>query len=200
MPARLQGVPFGCSASASHLATRHSSKGSGRSIACCRPYQSVHFRACRQAGNLPTGSSKLLAFRTQTLLSPFKQLYRLVARCSVSCCIASGINPYVMTAAIAAATGLAAWLFGIRHRALTLQTGASQFQQSAFEQCPTLHAPYTTYPILSNGHFETIFASRTRRGASIHYTRTILDMPDRGKVAMDREKVSPSQVNTSCIF
>ena len=105
------------------------------------------------------------------------------------------ISAGLWMAAFTAASGFAAWLFGVRHKAATLQIGGSAFQQAVLEHCPTINTPYTTYPILNNGHVETIFAAKARRTPYVQYDRTILDMPDGGKVTMDTEKANPSQVH-----
>lgn len=109
------------------------------------------------------------------------------------------ISASLWMAAFTAASGFAAWLFGVRHKAATLQIGSSAFQQAVLEHCPTINTAYTTYPILTNGHIETIFAAKARRTPYVQYDRTILDMPDGGKVTMDAEKANPSQVHVcSC--
>ena len=100
-----------------------------------------------------------------------------------------------MAGAIAATVGFTAWLLGIRQKAATLQIGGSAFQQAVLEQCRTINTPYNTYPFLNNGHVETIFAARARRTPNVQYDRTILDMPDGGKVTLDAEKTNTSQVH-----
>ncbi len=114
---------------------------------------------------------------------------------TAGCTTTAAFNPWI-PAAMTAAVGLAAWLLGVRNKTASLQIGGSSFQQTVLEHCPTINAPYATYPLLNNGHFETIFAARLRRTPSVQYSRTILDMPDGGKVTLDREILSASQVDS----
>ena len=118
-------------------------------------------------------------------------------RRSSYCCTAASLNPWM--AAAVTATGLAAWLLGVRNKTATLHTGSSSFQQAVLTHCPTINAPYATYPLLNNGHVETIFAARLRQTPSVKYTRTILDMPDGGKVTLDQEELSQFQVPGQCL-
>ncbi|KAK9851534.1 hypothetical protein WJX84_003856 [Apatococcus fuscideae] len=102
-------------------------------------------------------------------------------------------SPIAENGALTAAAGVTAWLFGVRKKTVSLQIGGSSFQQAVLELCPTMNTPYTTYPILNNGHVETIFAARARRTPYVQYDRTILDMPDGGKVTLDAEKANSAQ-------
>ena len=61
----------------------------------------------------------------------------------------------------------------------------TSFNQGVLSRCPTINSVYQTWPLLSNGHVETIFASKLRRNPPVSYTRKSFKTPDGGTVHID---------------
>ena len=61
---------------------------------------------------------------------------------------------------------------------------------------PTINAPYQPVPLLTNGHVETIFASKTRQSHTVEYDRESFGTPDGGTVHLDYHSLPSSIVGS----
>ena len=73
----------------------------------------------------------------------------------------------------------------------------SAFNRGVLSRCPTINSPYQAWPFLTNGHVETIFASKTRRSPPVLYDRESFRTPDGGTVHLDYHRVPSSTVGSS---
>ena len=95
-------------------------------------------------------------------------------------------SPAIFAVTVLGLVALYAWRHArslSRRSELILQRTA--FNQGVLSRCPTINSVYQTWPLLSNGHVETIFASKLRRNSEVSYTRESFKTPDGGTVHID---------------
>ncbi|KAG0587589.1 hypothetical protein KC19_2G175400 [Ceratodon purpureus] len=83
--------------------------------------------------------------------------------------------------------GVFAWIMAkvLESKALEIIGGGSALNASLLPKLTELEKPYKPYPLLSNRHVETIFATYFRSLPKLTYRRECLTMVDGGTVALD---------------
>ena len=78
-----------------------------------------------------------------------------------------------------------AWLDARRKTERPKVYCSSDVSAALISLCPTMNKPYQPFPMLTNGHVETIFAAKMRSNPHVEYQRECVAMPDGGCVALD---------------
>ena len=98
----------------------------------------------------------------------------------------SFLSPATLALTIVSAVAISAWAT-VRRKANVSQitTEPTHFNKGVLSRCPTINSPYRPFPFLTNGHVETIFASKTRGSPPVTYERASFACPDGGTVHLD---------------
>ena len=107
------------------------------------------------------------------------------------------LSPAAVAVAILSTVVISAWASATRktwRSDITTQT--TEFNKGVLSRCPTINAPYQAWPFLTNGHVETIFASKTRRSPPVEYDRESFGCPDGGTVHLDYHRLPSSIVGS----
>ncbi|KAL3132673.1 hypothetical protein ABBQ32_009191 [Trebouxia sp. C0010 RCD-2024] len=96
------------------------------------------------------------------------------------------LSPAALALTVFSAMAISAWT-SVRRKAKVSEvtTQPTQFNKGVLSRCPTINSPYKPFPFLTNGHVETIFASKTRRSPPVTYERASFACPDGGTVHLD---------------
>lgn len=96
------------------------------------------------------------------------------------------LSPAALALTLVSAVAISAWAT-VRRKATVseITTEATQFNKGVLSRCPTINSPYRPFPFLTNGHVETIFASKTRGSPPVKYERASFACPDGGTVHLD---------------
>ena len=96
------------------------------------------------------------------------------------------LSPTAVAFTILSAVAISAWA-SVRRKANVseITTEPTGFNKGVLSRCPTINSPYRPFPLLTNGHVETIFASKTRRSPPVTYERVSFACPDGGTVHLD---------------
>ena len=105
-------------------------------------------------------------------------------------------SPATLTVTVFGLVAVYAWRHARKHsRRSELILQRTPFNQGVLSRCPTINSVYQTWPLLSNGHVETIFASKLRRNPEVSYTRESFKTPDGGTVHIDYHNLPSSTVS-----
>ena len=108
------------------------------------------------------------------------------------------LSPATVALTVLSAAAISAWASVRRKAGLSEVTAdLTQFNKGVLSRCPTINAPYIPFPFLTNGHVETIFASKTRRSPPVIYDRESFKCPDGGTIHLDYHNLPTSIVGTS---
>lgn len=96
------------------------------------------------------------------------------------------LSPAALALTILSAMAISAWS-SVRRKAKVSEVTnqQTQFNKGVLSRCPMINSPYKPFPFLTNGHVETIFASKTRRSPPVTYERASFACPDGGTVHLD---------------
>lgn len=108
--------------------------------------------------------------------------------------LSSGTIPLAAAAIVGGATALAYWEAVRMSRRPAIIRQKNHFNEAVLSRCPTIHEEYEVPLFLSNGHVETIAASKLRKDLKRVYVRELLTMPDGGTVALDYEDLKSARV------
>ena len=105
------------------------------------------------------------------------------------------LSPATVALTVLSAMAISAWA-SVRRKASPAAMSAepTQFNKGVLSRCPTINSPYRPFPFLTNGHVETIFASKTRRSPPVTYDRESFTCPDGGTVHLDYHNLPASIV------
>ena len=105
------------------------------------------------------------------------------------------LSPATLALTVLSAMAISAWA-NVRRKASpsAISADTTQFNKGVLSRCPTINSPYKPFPFLTNGHVETIFASKTRRSPSVTYDRESMTCPDGGTVHLDYHNLPTSIV------
>lgn len=96
------------------------------------------------------------------------------------------LSPAALALTFLSAMAISAWASARRKAHVSeITTQPTQFNKGVLSRCPTINSPYKPFPFLTNGHVETIFASKTRRSPPLLYERASFACPDGGTVHLD---------------
>lgn len=111
------------------------------------------------------------------------------------------LSPATLALTVLSAMAVAAWA-SIRRKSSPSQITAdpTQFNKGVLSRCPTINSVYRPFPFLTNGHVETIFASKTRRSPPVLYKRESFSTPDGGTVHLDYHNLPNSIVGIAHCF
>ena len=108
------------------------------------------------------------------------------------------LSPAALAITILSTVVISTWASAKRKTRLSEITAEpSAFNRGVLSRCPTINSPYQAWPFLTNGHVETIFASKTRRSPPVLYDRESFRTPDGGTVHLDYHRVPSSTVGSS---
>lgn len=103
-------------------------------------------------------------------------------------------SPATIALSVLGLIAIYAWQHARKHsRRADLILQRTSFNKGVLSRCPTINSVYQTWPFLSNGHVETIFASKLRRNPAVTYTRESFKTPDGGTIHIDYHNL-PSTV------
>jgi hypothetical protein len=108
--------------------------------------------------------------------------------------MSAGALPLAAVAIVSGATALAYWDARRLSRKPDVIRQKTAFNEAVLSRCPTIHDVYEVPLFLSNGHVETIAASKLRRDLKRVYVRELLTMEDGGTVALDYEDLKSARV------
>ena len=108
------------------------------------------------------------------------------------------LSPATLALTLISAVAISAWAT-VRRKAdvSEITTEPTQFNKGVLSRCPTINSPYRPFPFLTNGHVETIFASKTRRSPPVTYERASFACPDGGTVHLDYHDLPRNIVGTA---
>ena len=107
--------------------------------------------------------------------------------------------PTALALTVLSTFAITAWMGARRRTAHSdIITQRTEFSKGVLSRCPTINAPYQAFPLLTNGHVETIFASKTRRSPPVLYERESFGTPDGGTVHLDYHNL-PASIVGSCL-
>ena len=107
------------------------------------------------------------------------------------------LAPVAVAVTIWSTAAIAAWFDARKKTALCeITSQPTQFNKGVLSRCPTINTPYQAWPFLTNGHVETIFASKTRRSPDVKYDRESFGCPDGGTVHLDYHQLPGSIVGS----
>lgn len=106
-------------------------------------------------------------------------------------------SPAALAVSLLGLIAVYAWNHARQHsRRSELILQRTSFNKGVLSRCPTINSAYQTWPFLSNGHVETIFASKLRRNPSVSYSRESFETPDGGTVHIDYHNLPSTIVST----
>ena len=96
------------------------------------------------------------------------------------------LSPATLALTLISAVAISAWAT-VRRKANVseITSEPTEFNKGVLSRCPTINSPYRPFPFLTNGHVETIFASKTRGSPPVTYERASFACPDGGTVHLD---------------
>ena len=107
------------------------------------------------------------------------------------------LSPAVLTVTILSTVAISAWASARRKtKRSEITTQPTDFNKGVLSRCPTIKSPYQAWPLLTNGHVETIFASKTRQSPPVEYDRHSFGCPDGGTVHLDYHRLPGSIVGS----
>ena len=107
------------------------------------------------------------------------------------------LSPAALAFTILSTVAISAWTSARRKIRLSeITTQPNDFNKGVLSRCPTIKAPYQAWPFLTNGHVETIFASKTRRSPPVEYDRYSFGCPDGGTVHVASHRLPSSLVGS----
>lgn len=96
------------------------------------------------------------------------------------------LSPATLALTLISAVAISAWANVRRKASISeITTEPTKFNKGVLSRCPTINSPYRPFPFLTNGHVETIFASKTRGSLPVTYERASFACPDGGTVHLD---------------
>eukprot|EP00884_Botryococcus_braunii_P020405 jgi/Botrbrau1/7048/Bobra.0165s0071.1 len=107
--------------------------------------------------------------------------------------LSSGTLPLAAAAIVGGATAIAYWDAVRMSRKPAIIRQKTAFNEAVLSRCPTVHELYEVPLFLSNGHIETIAASKLRKDLKRVYVRELLTMSDGGTVALDYEDLKSAR-------
>ena len=96
------------------------------------------------------------------------------------------LSPATLALTLITAVAVSAWANIKRKTNVSeITSEPTRFNKGVLSRCPTINSPYRPFPFLTNGHVETIFASKTRGSPPVTYERASFACPDGGTVHLD---------------
>ncbi len=107
------------------------------------------------------------------------------------------LSPAALAFTILSTVAISAWTSARRKtRFSEITTQPNDFNKGVLSRCPTVNSQYQAWPFLTNGHVETIFASKTRRSPPVEYDRYSFGCPNGGTVHLDYHRLPSSIVGS----
>lgn len=144
----------------------------------------------------PSTAKRANFFRIQAALLPPNSTLATLSTAQLPPMLQNIASPASLAFTVILVVLLSAWRTARKYSKrpdFTLQRTA--FNQGVLSRCPTLNSQYNTWPFLSNGHVETILASKLRRNPAVDYLRESFETPDGGTVHIDYHKLPETIVS-----